>query len=92
MKLVDTDTGNVNARDKYGELLRRAADAASCVQSMHSGLQTHHQSEEMVMSGYSCVDAFIRFGKGSEVEAWTPTDFDVVGREFVVTFRCLSVM
>lgn len=38
------------------------------------------------MSGYSCIDAFTRFGKRGEVEALAPANFEIVGGEFVVAF------
>jgi hypothetical protein len=43
----------------------------------------------MVMSGYSCVDALVRFGKWGEVKARAPANFEVVGGEFVVAFGFL---
>jgi hypothetical protein len=60
---------DVDTCHDYGELLRCAADTASCFQSSHSGLHTHHQSQKVVVSGYGCIDALARFGKFSSVEA-----------------------
>jgi hypothetical protein len=60
---------DVDSWHEYGELSLCAADTASCFQSSHSGLQTHHQSQKVVVSAYGCVDALARFGKLGEVEA-----------------------
>lgn len=83
VNLIDADTSNVSVT-KESDLTTRTTSTATTVKTSHTRLQTHDESQKVIMTTHSRINTFTRLGKRTEMESWTPSKLEVIGREIII--------